>query len=366
MPPGYDFLSLAIGSEGQFGVVTEATVRILKKPEGARPMMIGFNSPEAAGICVAGIIAPASFRLPSNTWTSPRSQVCEAFAKAGYPLDAEALLIVEVEGSEGEIEDSLDAHRRHRPQVRAANHRDQPRCRPKRAHLGRAQSGVRRHRPHFRLLLHGRHHSARPAATRLEAHFRHLRAQGLKVANIFHAGDGNLHPLILYDANSPAEAERAEHAGAEILKLCVEVGGCLTGEHGVGIEKRDLMTVQFSATDLAVQMRIKTVFDPAWLLNAAKVFPLEARPRFSWHCSRRRKKPRTRRPTKASRTAKGNCRERTMAPRRRMGAASMIGQAAARRLPVEVLGHGSARGIGRPAEPRRHDHHRLASRHHPL
>jgi glycolate oxidase len=98
----------------------------------------------------------------------------------------------------------------------------------------------------------------------------------LRVANIFHAGDGNLHPLILYDANKPEEAARAEEAGAAILKLCVEVGGCLTGEHGVGIEKRDLMPAQFSATDLTVQMRIKSVFDPAWRLNAAKVFPLEA------------------------------------------------------------------------------------------
>ena len=98
---------------------------------------------------------------------------------------------------------------------------------------------------------------------------------GLKVANIFHAGDGNLHPLILYNANDPDEASKAESAGADILKLCVEAGGCLTGEHGVGIEKRDLMTVQFSPTDLAVQMRIKTVFDPDWLLNPGKVFPLE-------------------------------------------------------------------------------------------
>jgi glycolate oxidase len=100
---------------------------------------------------------------------------------------------------------------------------------------------------------------------------------GLRVANIFHAGDGNLHPLILYDANDPQQADKAEQAGAEVLELCVAVGGCLTGEHGVGIEKRDLMRVQFDAIDLAQQMRIKTVFDPGWLLNPAKVFPLEGR-----------------------------------------------------------------------------------------
>ena len=101
---------------------------------------------------------------------------------------------------------------------------------------------------------------------------------GLRVANIFHAGDGNLHPLILYNANDPDEMMRAEQCGADILKLCVDVGGCLTGEHGVGIEKRDLMRAQFTTTDLDVQMRIKTVFDPEWLLNSAKVFPLDGRP----------------------------------------------------------------------------------------
>jgi glycolate oxidase len=101
---------------------------------------------------------------------------------------------------------------------------------------------------------------------------------GLSVANIFHAGDGNLHPLILYNMNDPDELRRAEAAGADILKLCVEVGGCLTGEHGVGVEKRDLMRYQFSAADLDQQMRVKSAFDPAWLLNPAKVFPLDGRP----------------------------------------------------------------------------------------
>ena len=101
---------------------------------------------------------------------------------------------------------------------------------------------------------------------------------GLKVANIFHAGDGNLHPLILFNANDPAELRKAEQAGADILKLCVEVGGCLTGEHGVGVEKRDLMPYQYTAVDLDQQMRVKSVFDPAWLLNPAKVFPLAGRP----------------------------------------------------------------------------------------
>ena len=274
--PGYDLLSLVIGSEGQFGIVTEATVRILKKAEGARPMMIGFNSPEAAGGCVAGIIGAGIIPVAIEYMDKPAIHVCEAYAKAGYPLDVEALLIVEVEGSEDEIETLL----------------------------GRIEAIARKFEPKSIEISRDGDQSAQIWAGRKAAFGAIGRiadyycmdgtiplgqlplvlnriseicaGHGLKVANIFHAGDGNLHPLILYNANSPDEAEKAEMAGAEILKLCVEVGGCLTGEHGVGIEKRDLMTIQFSPTDLAVQMRIKTVFDPDWLLNSAKVFPLDA------------------------------------------------------------------------------------------
>jgi glycolate oxidase len=207
----------------------------------------------------------------------PAIQVCEAFAKAGYPTDVEALLIVEVEGSDAEIADLLavvsDIARRFNPSaVRISQSPEQSAAIWK----GRKSAFGAIGRISDYYCMDGVIPLGRLGEVLVEISAicgRH----GLKVANIFHAGDGNLHPLILYDANNPAQAERAEEAGAEILKLCVEVGGCLTGEHGVGIEKRDLMRVQFTETDLGLQMRLKTVFDPKWLLNPAKVFPLDGR-----------------------------------------------------------------------------------------
>ena len=273
---GYDFLSLAIGSEGQFGIVTEATVRILKKAEGARPMMIGFSTPEAAGACVAAIIGAGIVPVAMEYMDKPAIHVCEAFARAGYPLDVEALLIIEVEGSESEIEHLLsriaEIARKFEPQTLEIS-RDADQSAQIWAGRKAAFGAIGRLADYYCMdgtiplgqLPH--------VLTRISEI---CSGYGLKVANIFHAGDGNLHPLILYNANDAHETEKAELAGSEILKLCVEVGGCLTGEHGVGIEKRDLMTVQFTPTDLAVQMRIKSVFDPQWLLNSAKVFPLEA------------------------------------------------------------------------------------------
>lgn len=275
-PPGYDMMSLVIGSEGQLGVITEATVRILKAAEGARPMLLGFASPEAAGACVAAIIGAGIVPVAIEYMDKPAIEVCEAHAKAGYPMDAEALLIVEVEGSEEEITNLLNriasiASAFEPKSVMISTDPDQS----ARIWAGRkaAFGAVGRISDYYcmdgTIPLGQLPHVLTRISEICSAH-------GLKVANIFHAGDGNLHPLILYDANKPEQAESAEAAGAEILKLCVDVGGCLTGEHGVGIEKRDLMTVQFTPTDLAVQMRIKTVFDNKWLLNPAKVFPLEA------------------------------------------------------------------------------------------
>jgi glycolate oxidase len=272
--PGYDLLSYIIGSEGQLGMITEATVRILKAAEGARPMLIGFDSPQQAGACVAAIIAAGIVPVAIEYMDKPAIHVCEAFAAAGYPLDVEALLIVEVEGSETEIGVLLNriaeiAHKYAPKTVVISSDADQS----ARIWAGRkaAFGAVGRISDYYcmdgTIPLGQLPHVLTRIGQICAGH-------GLKVANIFHAGDGNLHPLILYNANNPDEAAKAELAGAEILKLCVEVGGCLTGEHGVGIEKRDLMTVQFTETDLAVQMRIKTVFDPGWLLNAAKVFPL--------------------------------------------------------------------------------------------
>jgi glycolate oxidase len=273
---GYDLLSFVIGSEGQLGVVTEATVRLMPSPEAARPMMIGFRSPEAAGSCVAAIIAAGIIPVAIEYMDHAAIEVCEAFAGAGYPLDVEALLIVEVEGSEGEIGALLgrvaDIAARFDPKtVKISSDPDQS----ARIWAGRKAAFGAIGRISDYLCMDGTIPLAQlpHALTRIS---QICAEHDLKVANIFHAGDGNLHPLILYDANSPAEADRAESAGAAILKLCVELGGCLTGEHGVGIEKRELMSTQFSPTDLTVQMRIKTVFDPTWRLNPAKVFPLGA------------------------------------------------------------------------------------------
>ncbi|MFZ4806275.1 MAG: FAD-linked oxidase C-terminal domain-containing protein [Hyphomicrobiaceae bacterium] len=274
---GYDLMALIIGSEGQLGIITEVTVRILRAAEAARPMLMGFDSAEAAGGCVSAIIASGIVPVAIEYMDRPAIEVCEAFAKAGYPRDVEALLIVEVEGSETEIVDLLarivEIAKPFAP--RSVKVSDSPEQSAK-IWKGRksAFGAIGRISEYFCMdgtIPLGRLPEVLARISKI------CDSYGLKVANIFHAGDGNLHPLILYNANSPDELERAERAGAEILTLCVEVGGCLTGEHGVGIEKRDLMRVQFTETDLAIQMRIKTVFDPGWLLNPAKVFPLDGR-----------------------------------------------------------------------------------------
>jgi glycolate oxidase len=275
---GYDLLGLMVGSEGQLGIVTEATVRILRAAEGARPMLMGFASAEAAGGCVAAIIASGIVPVAIEYMDRPAIKVCEAFAHAGYPLDVEALLIVEVEGSEPEI-DGLIA----RITAIAAPFAPQSlRVSTSEAESaaiwkGRKAAFGAMGRLADYLCMDGVIPTGRlPEVLRRVSDI--CAGHGLRVANIFHAGDGNLHPLILFNANDPAELARAEAAGADILKLCVEVGGCLTGEHGVGVEKRDLMTCQYTPADLAQQMRVKSVFDPAWLLNPAKVFPLDGRP----------------------------------------------------------------------------------------
>ena len=273
---GYDLLSLVIGSEGQMGIITEATVRIIKAAEGARPMLLGFDSSGAAGQCVAAIIASGIIPVAIEFMDRPAIQVCEAYAKAGYPLDVEALLIIEVEGSEAEISERLqqmlDLAKPFRPATQTISaSADQS----AKIWKGRKSAFGALGRISDYYCMDGTIPLGRLSDT-LTAISQICTGYGLKVANIFHAGDGNLHPLIMFDANDPASEQRAEQAGADILSLCVEVGGCLTGEHGVGIEKRDLMNKQFTPVDLAVQMRLKSVFDPGWLLNPAKVFPLDA------------------------------------------------------------------------------------------
>jgi glycolate oxidase len=272
---GLDLLGVVCGSEGQLGVVTEATLRILPKPEGARPVLVGFDSNEVAGACVSDIIKAGILPVAIEFMDRPCIRATEAFAKAGYP-DCEALLIIEVEGSPTEIDEQLARIKAialsHNPvEFREAADEDQA----KRIWLGRKSAFGAMGQINDYMCLDGTIPvSSLPYVLRrigeMSAEF------GLDVGNVFHAGDGNMHPLILYNANTPGDLERCEAMGAEILKLCVEVGGCLTGEHGVGIEKRDLMSVQFTPDDLEAQMRVKDVFDPKWLLNPAKVFPLGA------------------------------------------------------------------------------------------
>ncbi len=270
---GLDLLGVICGSEGQLGVVTEATLRILRKPEGARPILMGFDSNEIAGACVADIIKAGIMPVAIEFMDRPILELVEDFAKAGYP-DCEALLIVEVEGSDDECDAQLarikDIANRHNPvELREAADEDQA----ARIWLGRKSAFGAVGRVADYICLDG----TIPIAElpNVLTGMRSLSEKyGLKVGNVFHAGDGNLHPLIMFDANKPGDLELCEAMGADILRLCVDLGGCLSGEHGVGVEKRDLMLDQFTHDDLEAQMQVKDVFDPKWLLNPAKVFPL--------------------------------------------------------------------------------------------
>jgi glycolate oxidase len=271
---GYDLLGVVTGSEGLLGVVTEITVRILKKPECARAVLVGFASSEDAGECVSKIIGAGIIPAGMEMMDRPAIHAVEEFVHAGYPLEVEALLIVEVDGPQAEA-DHLVARVEAIAKV----------CRAVTCRVSSSEEE--------RLLFWAGRKAAFPAVGRISPDYycmdgtiprarlpqvlhrmRELsQVYGLRVANVFHAGDGNLHPLILYDANKPGELERTEAFGAEILKLCVEVGGVLTGEHGVGVEKRDLMPAMFTEADLAQQQRLKCAFDDRGLLNPGKVFP---------------------------------------------------------------------------------------------
>ncbi|NUB04854.1 FAD-binding protein [Azospirillum sp. Vi22] len=271
---GYDLMGVVTGSEGLLGVVTEVTVRILKKPATARAVLIGFPTSEQGGDCVAAIIAAGIIPGGMEMMDKPAIHAAEDFVHAGYPLDVEALLIVELDGPAAEVDHLID---------RVAEIARSKGCCYSRVSTSEEE----------RLSFWAGRKAAFPAVGRISPDYYCMdgtiprkalplvlhRMQemsdryALRVANVFHAGDGNLHPLILYDANKPGELERAESFGNDILRLCVEVGGVLTGEHGVGVEKRDLMTDQFDEVDLDQQQRIKCAFDPDGLLNPGKVFP---------------------------------------------------------------------------------------------
>jgi glycolate oxidase len=272
--PGYDLLALVTGSEGMLGVVTEVTVRILRAPESARALLIAFESSEEAGSCVANIIAAGIIPSGMEMMDKPAIQAAEDFVHAGYPCEAGALLIIELDGPPAEV-----GYLCGRVETIAASH-GATQCRVStseeerlRFWAGRkaAFPAVGRLAPDY-YCMDGT--IPRKELSKVLSGMRELSGRyGLRVVNVFHAGDGNLHPLILYDANKPGELERAEEFGADILRLCVKHGGVLTGEHGVGIEKRDLMPEMFDETDLAQQIRIKCAFDEKQLLNPGKVFP---------------------------------------------------------------------------------------------
>ncbi len=271
---GYDLMGIVTGSEGLLGVITEVTVRILRSPSTARAILIGFPSSQSAGTCVADIIGAGIIPAGMEMMDQPAIHAAEAFVKVGYPLEADALLIVELDGPSVEVDELI-------LRVEAI------------ARKNGAQSIRISESENERNDFWAGRKAAFPAVGRISPDYycmdgtipRNRLSEvldrmsdfsedfGLRVANVFHAGDGNLHPLILYDANSPGELEKAEQFGAEILKLCVEVGGVLTGEHGVGVEKRDLMGEMFTEVDLNQQQRVKCAFDPTQQLNPGKVFP---------------------------------------------------------------------------------------------
>ncbi|MGB0844113.1 MAG: FAD-linked oxidase C-terminal domain-containing protein [Alphaproteobacteria bacterium] len=277
--PGLDLLGLLIGSEGTMTVVTEVTVRILAKAEGAMPLLMGFDDNATAGACVAAIIGSGIIPVAIEFMDKPAIHASENFAKAGYPLDVEALLIIEVEGSEEEMEYTLQKIKEiAEPFKPSALRVAQSQSESLAIWKGRksAFGAIGQISPDY-LCMDGT-----IPTSQLPYVLKQIKAigdkHGFQVANIFHAGDGNLHPLILYNANLPGEIERVEDMGTEILQLCIDVGGCLTGEHGVGVEKREQMRLQFNSVDLAQQKGLKTVFDPNWLMNPHKVFPLEDAP----------------------------------------------------------------------------------------
>ncbi len=271
---GYDLLGLMTGSEGLLGVVTEVTVRLLKKPETARAVLLGFPSSEQAGDCVAAIIGAGIIPGGMEMMDRPAIHAAEDFIRSGYPLDVEALLIVELDGPQVEVDYLLARV----TEIAEANGATTSRVSTSEAERDAFWAGrkaafpaVGRISPDYYCMDGTIPRHKLPVVLK---RMREMSAKyGLRVANVFHAGDGNLHPLILYDANEPGELARAEEFGAEILRLCVEVGGVLTGEHGVGVEKRDLMGTMFSEIDLKQQQRVKCAFDPDALLNPGKVFP---------------------------------------------------------------------------------------------
>ncbi|HET7570866.1 MAG TPA: FAD-linked oxidase C-terminal domain-containing protein [Gammaproteobacteria bacterium] len=273
--PGFDLLALATGSEGMLGVIVEVTVKLVPKPDTARVVLAAFEDVESAGAAVGAVIAAGIIPAGLEMMDNPAIRAAEAFVHSGYPTDAEAILLCELDGTAEAVADDID-------RVTAIL-----------ADCGASATRVSRDEEERAKFWAGRK-MAFPAMGRISPDYyctdgtiprKHLplvlrriqefgRKHGLAVANVFHAGDGNLHPMILYDAGRPGELERAELLGGDILRLCVEVGGTVTGEHGVGVEKINQMCDQFSSAELTQFHAIKAAFDPNGLLNPGKAVPL--------------------------------------------------------------------------------------------
>lgn len=273
-PAGYDLLGVVTGSEGLLGVITEATVRIIPEPQTARAMLLGFPGNEAAGDFVARIISSGIIPAGIEMMDEFAIKAAEEYCRAGYPVDCPALVITELDGPEGEVAELVERVRQiaadHEVKSITVSATEEERAR---IWAGRkaAFPALGDISPDY-YCMDGTIPRRRLAQvltriSRLSSRY------GLRVANVFHAGDGNLHPLILFNADDPDELQKAEEFGADILRLCVEAGGVLSGEHGIGVEKRDLMNTMFTEQDLNQQQQVKCAFDPHGRLNPGKVFP---------------------------------------------------------------------------------------------
>ena len=272
---GYDLMGLITGSEGLLCVITEVTVKILKKPESVKAALIGFSKIEDAGNCVSEIIASGIIPAGMEMMDKALIHATDNFVKAGYPRDAEAMIIVELDGNEIEVLELIErvnkiAQKNKSSSIKISKNEKQrlkfwagrkaafPACGDMAPDYYCMDGTIPR----------------RKLAQALKEISRLSKKYNLPVANAFHAGDGNLHPLIMYDANEKDSLEKTEKFGAEILKYCVKLGGALTGEHGVGVEKRELMCEMFNNNDIQQQIKIKKTLDVSSLLNPGKVYPL--------------------------------------------------------------------------------------------
>ena len=272
---GYDFLGLMTGSEGLLGVITEVTVKILKTPENVKAALVGFPSIEDAGRCVSEIIAEGIIPAGMEIMDKALTKATNDFSKAGYPIDAEAMMIIELDGTESEVSELIQRIE----SIANKNNCSSIKINKSKEERLKFWAGRKAAFPACGVLApdylcmdgsipRGKLAEVLKEITRLSKKY------NLPVANAFHAGDGNLHPLIMFDANDKESLRKTEEFGAEILKYCVKVGGALTGEHGVGIEKRELMCEAFNNNDIQQQLNIKVALDPNSLLNPGKVYPI--------------------------------------------------------------------------------------------